>query len=290
MLKHAPKHELRLGLALGAGGARGFAHIPVLEALDELGVKPAVVSGASIGAVIAAGYCAGMSGAEIRAHVHETFRRGSDVVARLWRIRPRSARELFTPGALRFGQFDAERMLEAFLPESIPADFADLHIPLKVVVSDFYGWREAVLEEGHLRKAIAASIAIPVLFRPVLIEGRVMVDGTVFNPLPFDIVAPHADIVIAVDVIGGPTGPANRVPTPTEAVFGTTQLLMRAVTTEKLRRPHAPQILVKPAINSFRLLDFMKANAILKASDPVKDEVKRALDKAMAKHAAVASA
>ena len=64
---------------------------------------------------------------------------------------------------------------------------------------------------------------------------------------------------------------------------------MRAVTTEKLRRPHAPQILVKPAINSFRLLDFMKANAILKASDPVKDEVKRALDKAMAKHMAAAS-
>jgi NTE family protein len=286
MLKHAPKGGLRIGLALGAGGARGFAHIPVLEAFDELGLKPAVVSGASIGAIIGAGYCAGMSGADIRAYVHELFRRRSDVVGRLWRIRPKSARELFTPGGLRFGQFDAERLLSAFLPEAIPSDFAGLEIPLKVVASDYYGWKETVLDDGDLRKAIAASVAIPVLFRPVLMEGRVMVDGTIFDPVPFDIAAQHTDIVVAVDVIGGPTGPASRVPSPTEAVFGTTQLLMRAILAEKLRRPNAPQILVKPAISSFRLLDFMKANAILKAAEPVKNEVKRALDKAIAKHAA----
>jgi NTE family protein len=286
MLKHVPKGGLRIGLALGAGGARGFAHIPVLEAFDELGLKPAVVSGASIGAIIGAGYCAGMSGAGIRDYVHELFRRRSDVVGRLWRIRPKTARELFTAGGLRFGQFDAERLLSAFLPETIPVDFAGLQIPLKIVASDYYGWKETVLDDGDLRKAIAASVAIPVLFRPVLIEGRVMVDGTVFDPVPFDIAARHTDIVVAVDVIGGPTGPASRVPSPTEAVFGTTQLLMRAILAEKLRRPNAPQILVKPAISSFRLLDFMKANAILKAAEPVKDEVKRALDKAIAKHAA----
>ncbi len=286
MLKHAPKSELRIGLALGAGGARGFAHIPVLEAFDELGLKPVVVSGASIGAIIGAGYCAGMSGADIRTYVHDLFRRRADVVSRLWRTRPKSAREFFTAGGVRFGQFDAERLLSAFLPEVIPSGFADLRIPLKVVASDFYGWKETVLEEGDLRKAIAASVAIPVIFRPVLIEGRVMVDGTVFNPVPFDIVAPHTDIVVAVDVIGGPIGPASRMPTPMEAVFGTTQLLMRAILAQKLRQANAPQILVKPAISSFRLLDLMKANTILKAAEPVKDEVKRALDKAIAKHAA----
>jgi NTE family protein len=285
MLKLAPKGGLRIGLALGAGGARGFAHIPVLEALDELGLKPVAVSGASIGAIIGAGYCAGMSGADIRAYIHEIFKRRSEVVARLWRTRPKSARELFTPGGLRFGQFDAERLLGAFLPDSVPADFAGLEIPLRIVASDYYGWKETVLHEGDLKKAMAASIAIPVLFRPVLIEGRVMVDGTIFDPVPFDTVTPHTDIVVAVDVIGGPTGPASRVPSPTEAVFGTTQLLMRAILAEKLRRPNAPQILVKPAISNFRLLDFMKVNAILKAAEPVKDEVKRALDKAIAKHA-----
>jgi NTE family protein len=125
-----------------------------------------------------------------------------------------------------------------------------------------------------------------VIFRPVLIEGRVMVDGTVFNPVPFDIVAPHTDLVVAVDVIGGPTGPASRMPSPVEAVFGTTQLLMRAILAQKLRQPNAPQILVKPAISSFSLLDMMKANTIIKAAEPVKEEVKRALDKAIARHAA----
>ena len=279
MLKHAPPDGLRVGLALGAGGARGFAHVPVLEAFDELGIKPVVVSGASIGSIMGAGYCAGMSGAEIRAYINDLFRRSSDVLGRLWKLRPRTARELFASGAI--GQFDAERVLEAFLPDLIPRDFADLKIPLKIVACDFYGWRETVLEEGNLRKAIAASIAIPVLFRPVLLDDRVMVDGTVFNPVPFDLVAAHTDIVVAVDVIGGPTGPANKVPSPTEAVFGTTQLLMRAILSEKLRQPHAPQILVQPEINNFRLLDFMKAGTILAAADPVKDEVKRALEKAM---------
>jgi NTE family protein len=282
MLKHTPPEGLRVGLALGAGGARGYAHIPVLEALDELGIKPVVISGASIGSIIGAGYSAGMSGAEIRTYIHDLFRRGSDVLGRLWKIRPRTtARELFASGAWSIGQFDAERVLENFLPDAIPRDFADLQIPLKIVACDFYGWRETVLEEGDLRKALAASIAIPVLFRPVLLEDRVMVDGTVFNPLPFDLVTRHTDIVIAVDVIGGPKGPANKLPTPTEAVFGTTQLLMRAILSEKLRQPHAPQILVRPEINSFRLLDFRKAGTILKAADPVKDEVKRALEKAM---------
>jgi NTE family protein len=71
-------------------------------------------------------------------------------------------------------------------------------------------------------------------------------------------------------------------------VFGTTQLLMRAILAEKLRQPNAPRILVKPAISSFRLLDMMKANAILKAAEPVKDEVKRALEKAIRKQEALA--
>jgi NTE family protein len=281
MLKHAPPEGLRVGLALGAGGARGYAHIPVLEAFDELGIKPVVISGASIGSIMGAGYAAGMSGAEIRGYINDLFRRGSDVLGRLWKVRPRTARELFATGGWSFSQLDAERVLEAFLPDSIPREFSDLKIPLKIVACDFYGWRETVLEEGDLRKAIAASIAIPVLFRPVLMEDRVMVDGTVFNPVPFDLVSAHTDIVVAVDVIGGPTGPANKVPSPTEAVFGTTQLLMRAILSEKLRQPHAPQILVQPSINNFRLLDFMKASTILEAADPVKDDVKRALEKAL---------
>ncbi len=151
--KYAAPEGLRIGLALGAGGARGFAHIPVLEALDELGVTPVVVSGASIGAVMGAGYCAGMSGTEIRSYVEDLFKRGSDVIGRLWKVRPRTARELFASGGWSFSQLDAERVLEAFLPEQIPRDFSALKIPLKIVASDFYGWRETVLEEGDLRKA-----------------------------------------------------------------------------------------------------------------------------------------
>ncbi len=141
--------EPRIGLALGGGGARGFAHIPVLEALDELGIRPSVISGTSIGAIMGAAYAAGMSGKEIGAYSTRMFRNRSDVFARLWQLRPKRVRDLFAQGALTIGQFDAQRIVERFLPEEIPRDFADLQIPLKVVATDFYGWQEAVLTRAR---------------------------------------------------------------------------------------------------------------------------------------------
>jgi NTE family protein len=272
----------RIGLALGGGGARGFGHIPVLEVLDELGLKPSIIAGTSIGAVIGACYASGLSGRDLADFAGERFRHRSEVLARLWQLRPKRVRDLFAQGALTLGQFDAERVLERFLPGLLPATFADLAIPLKLVATDFYGWAEAVLHEGPLSRAIAASMAIPVLFRPVVIDGRVMIDGGISNPLPFDLLAEGAEIVIAVDVLGGPTRHHGKLPGSTEAIFGAAQLVMRAITKEKLRTARPPDILVSPPPNAFRVLDFMKASAIIKAAEPMKDDVKRALDRILA--------
>ena len=265
-------------MALGGGGARGFAHVLILEALDELGLKPTVIAGCSIGAIIGAGYAAGMTGGDIRAFSTELVRNRSEVFARLWRLRPRRVRDLFSQGGLTIGQFNAERVVENFVPAGLPRDFAGLGLPLKVIATDFYRGEEVVLTHGSLIRAMAASVAIPVLFRPVVIDGIVMFDGGVANPLPFDHVVDGTDIVIAVDVIGGPVRDHPKLPSSTEAIFGAATLLMRAITREKLRTSRPPDILVRPAINAFRVLDFMKASVILKAAEPVKDEVKRALD------------
>lgn len=275
----------RIGLALGSGGARGLAHIPVLEVLDELGVRPVVIAGTSIGALIGAGYATGVSGAEIRDYVTGLFRKRSDVVARLWQLRPKSMRDLLPQGGLAISQFDAERVVEAFAPPWLPRDFAELVIPLKVVATDFYAHREVHFSEGPLRPAVAASIAIPFLFRPVLIEGRALMDGGIFNPLPFDLVAGDCDIVVAVDVIGGPSGSKGGRPGPTEAVFGATQLLMRAILTQKLRTLRPPDILVRPSIDSFRVLEFAKAGAIIRSAAATKDEVRAALGRLIEAHA-----
>ncbi len=270
----------RIGLALSGGGARGFGHIPVLEALDEMGLAPSVIAGTSMGAIIGAGYAAGMSGAEIRKHSTTLFRNRTEVFGRLWQLRPKRVRDLFAEGSFAIGQFDAERILDKFLPESLPRSFAELGIPLKVVATDFYGWRAAGLHEGPLIPALAASAAIPILFRPVRLNGRIMVDGGVINPLPFDLIEDNADIVIAVDVVGGPVDRHGRMPGSTEAVFGATQLLMQSIMTEKMRRPRPPDILLRPPVVA-RVLDFMKAREIMDSAATIKDDVKRLVDQVM---------
>src|ERR1043165_3764428 len=89
-----PRGGPRIGLALGGGAAHGFAHIPVLEAFDELGIRPAVIAGTSMGAIIGAGYASVMTGAEIRDYVLGVFHSRSEFLARLWKLRPRRLSEV----------------------------------------------------------------------------------------------------------------------------------------------------------------------------------------------------
>ncbi|SON54636.1 NTE family protein RssA [Hartmannibacter diazotrophicus] len=266
---------LRIGVALGGGGARGLAHVHVLEALDELGLQPSAISGCSIGAIIGAGRAAGLTGKDLHEVVAATFRNAGEVWSRVWQLRPKRLGDIFTSG---FSQFDAERTVEIFVPEVVPYDFKYLSIPFSVVTTDFYECRECEFTDGPLRAAIAASIAIPVVFRPVEINNRVYIDGGVSNPLPFDKLPADVDISIAVDVVGGPVRrPGRNRPSATEAVFGASQILMQSVLAEKLKTRH-PDILIKPPVDAFRVLDFMKASAILKATQPIKDEVKRKVE------------
>jgi NTE family protein len=160
--------ESRIGLALGGGGARGIAHILVLEVFDELGLKPAAIAGTSIGAIVGAAYAAGMEGREIREAVCAFYARRREVLTKLWRARPLAFTDLLRGRSLT-PQFDAGLILDTFVPgfERLPKTFEELGIPLKIVACDFYGASEVVLSEGDLKTAIAASIAIPALFRPV---------------------------------------------------------------------------------------------------------------------------
>lgn len=273
-----PSPSPRIGLALGGGGARGLAHVHVLEALDEMGLPVAAITGTSIGAIIGAGYAAGLSGREVRETVSASFAKSADVWAKIWQLRPKSFSDLFGGGLV---QFDAEKTLELFLPPAVPDDFAALRIPYAVVAADFYACQEVEISSGPLRKAIAASIALPIVFRPVELDGRVLIDGGVVNPLPFDKLPVDVDLVIAVDVVGMPVRPPNRpVPNATESIFGASQILMQTVIAEKLKS-RAPDVLIRPPVDLFRVLDFLKATAILKSTAVVKDDVKRQVEAAL---------
>ncbi|NVO16789.1 MAG: patatin-like phospholipase family protein [Rhodoplanes sp.] len=265
-------------LALGAGGARGLAHIAVFEALDELGVKPVAISGSSIGAVMGAAYAAGMSPRALRRHVIAMVQDRATLIRRLLGAR---AAGFAWSSLLRvpFGHnpvlLDADKFCAAFLPEAVPEDFSALAIPLLVIASDLYGQAEVVFSEGPLRPAIAASMAIPGLVQPVEHEGRVLVDGAAVDPLPFTQLAGRADVVVAVDCSAGPREKAA-VPEAWDSVFATITLMGNTIVAEKLQRVR-PDLLIRPNVAIFGLLDFLQAIAIIRAGEAIKDEIKRDL-------------
>ena len=266
-----------VALALGGGGARGIAHIQVLQAFDDLNIRPVVIAGSSIGAIMGAGYAAGMSAHEIREYVIATFTNNAQVMSRLWRLRPDTLRDMFMR-VPRIGELNAQKVLRAFLPHTIPETFEELHIPLKVTTTDYYGCTLTVLEEGDLWPALAASAAIPAIFRPEMINGRVHVDGGISNPVAFDLLEKKGRIVVAVDVVAAPRGEASKIPSRIEAAFGASQLMMQALTTFKLKL-HQPDLMIRPAVDEFRVLDFLHAREILEATEDTRIEVRTKLER-----------
>jgi len=260
-------------LALGGGGARGLAHIVVLEALDEIGARPVAIAGTSIGALIGAAYAAGLSGREIRRHVIALAHDRAEVFRRLIQARAGSFANLFSAGFGSSTMVDAEKFCRQFLPERVPDDFEKLGIPLNVVASDLYARRQTVFSSGTLRPALAASIALPTVMRPVVVDERVLIDGAATNPLPFDVLRGRADAIVAIDISGAPSEERRDIPNPWECLATTVLVMGSAITDEKLKHG-APDLIVRPNVGSFRVLDFLQASAILRASEPVRSEVK----------------
>ncbi|MHB2266163.1 patatin-like phospholipase family protein [Aliihoeflea sp. PC F10.4] len=269
-------------LALGGGGARGLSHIHVIETLDELGIRPKMIAGSSIGAIMGAGMAAGMTGRDIREFAHLVLGRRGEVVSRLWRARPQSLSEM-VQGGFKLGQFNLERILRSFLPAEIPQTFEQLQIPLKVTGTDFFAHDLAVLDSGDLPSALAASSALPAIFRPVRREGRLLIDGGFYDPVPFDLVGDHADIVIAVDVVGYPSKQSAKNPDSVDLLFGASQIMMQSIIALNLTRCQ-PQILIRPPVSEFRVLDFLKMEQVMNATDSVRDELKRAIERAVEAH------
>jgi len=273
--------EPTVAVAFGGGGARGIAHIHIIETLNAMGIQPVAISGSSIGAIMGASMASGLSGEEIRDHTLATIGKPSNAIGRIWSAaRPRGVKDAIE-GGLRLGQFNIQRILEAFLPDTVARRFEDLKIPTKIMVTDYYGHCEVVCTEGDLRPAIAASAAIPAVFRPVMIGDRIMIDGGIFNPVPFDQLSGLADIVIGVDVVGLPSGMPGHVPSTVDMMFGASQLMMQSII-EMKRKAYPPHILLRPEVHQFRVLDFLKAKEILAESQSVAEQLKRDLDAAFA--------
>ena len=255
----------------------------MLEALDELGVEPAMIAGTSMGAIMGALRATGLSAADIRAGFERQYATRSalfgafagklkDGISSLWSLRSPSV-------------IDNVTLFEMLLPDVLRCDFGALKIPFVAIAADFYAIEQVVLDHGPLIPALAASCALPAWARPVVIEGRVLIDGGYINPLPYDVVMPHADITIAVDVTGDPQRrPGVKVPGALEAMTGAAQLLFHSITREKLKSI-APDILIRPAVGNFGAFDYFKFTEILAASQTAKDDLKRQLAQRLEAHA-----
>lgn len=282
-MKTEPKPDTpEIALVLGAGGARGLSHIAVLEAFDELGLKPTRIVGCSIGAIIGAAYAAGLSGRDLREHVLATFRDRARVIARLLDCRVGKLADLVR-GLGNPVLIDGERLLDLFWPEAVPDRFEELAIPFNAIAADYHRHSEVMLHDGPLTPAVAASLAIPGLIRPVALGGRVLIDGGAIDPLPYRELLAPGRIVVAVDVSAPMTEPGEaRIPGAMEALAGASQILTRTLV-QRLIEQEPPDILIWAGADRIGGLDFFKAKAILAAAEPIKDEVKRALVRALEK-------
>ena len=129
--------------------------------------------------------------------------------------------------------------------------------------------------EGTLKPALAASMAVPGLVRPMEVEARVLVDGGVTDPLPFTELRGKADVIVAVDVSGG-AADAQGVPDPWESLFTAISVMGHTIVAHKLKE-FAPDLVLRPNIGIFRMLDFFQASAILRVAESIKAEVKEKL-------------
>jgi NTE family protein len=270
-----------VALALGGGGARGLAHIPMLEVLDEMGIRPKIIAGTSIGAIIGAAYASGIPARHIRAHAEMVLRQRFDLVRQIFSARALPVQRVLSLIQLKSAVLRPDVLLDLVMPPRVARDFADLAIPLRIVTADIHSYSAVVFDAGPLVPAVAASMALPGLFTPVVHRGRMLLDGGLVNPLPFDILEGEAEITIAIDVSCSAAMPEEaRTPTAIEALVTASQILQHTIVREKLKYSQ-PDIYIDMPVSKFGILEFHKVREILAAAEPAKDQLRRQLDRVL---------
>ncbi|MFC1720293.1 patatin-like phospholipase family protein [Pseudomonadota bacterium] len=275
-----PADHPKIGLVLSGGGARGGAHVGVLKALEELGVKVDYIAGTSMGAIIGGLYASGYTADEIEMILNETDWKTALTDAPARRDRTMRKKELeaefLIPYRLGFnnrkiqlplgaieGQHLDQIFQELFIPVIGVDDFDRLPIPFRAVATDLVTGEAVVLSDGSLPDAVRASMSVPAVFAPVTINGRLLVDGGMANNLPVDVVREMgADIVIAVD-ISSPLLTEEQLTSVLSVTEQLTNFLTRKTADEQIASLGPEDILIVPELGGFRSSDFEGAGSII---------------------------
>jgi NTE family protein len=244
----------KIGIALSAGSARGWAHIGVLRALDAAGIQPHVVCGTSIGALVGAVYADG-----------KTDELTQWVTSLTWRKVMGFFDVSFSGGIIKGARLTTF-LRDNFMSKSI----AELALPFAAVATDLASGREIWLREGLVAEAVRASIALPGLFTPQSSGGRLLVDGALVNPVPVSLCrAMGADFVIAVDLssslvgrhvrrLDADTARRRRAPSMLEVVTDSLAIMQVRITRSRLAGEPADAV-ITPRLGWLRLLDYHRA-------------------------------
>ena len=251
---------MKIGLALGGGGARGIAHLGVWQRLQELEIPIHCIAGTSIGAIAGAIIAAG--------RVDEAL---AWCEMSSWKKLPGLIFDRPTTKALLLGRRVEEKLRQIIAAER----FADLSMPYAAVATDLNTGEAVVMQEGDLISAVRASMSIPGVFSPIEREGRVLVDGGLVNPLPVSACrALGAEVVIAVDV--NPLGdPATAKPFKKLHIMDVLLKSFGIFNYELTRRELAvnkPDVLIRPDVGQVVALDFRRVGPLVEIGRQAVDE------------------
>lgn len=232
-----PKIPPKIGLALGGGAARGFAHVGVIQVLEEAGIRPDFVAGTSAGSLVAAIYASGKNGAQLQ-RVAETM---EEATIADWTL------PLFSRGVLRG---DA---LARYVNTQVSGKLIeDMPLSLGIVATDLNTGSDVLFQRGDTGTAVRASSAVPAVFQPVKISGHEYVDGGLVSPVPVRAARKMgAELVIAVDISSAPEG--NLAGGTLEILLQTFNIMGKSINTFELRDA---DVVIRPALNGVSSSDF----------------------------------
>jgi len=260
--------KLKVGLALGSGGARGLAHIGVLAVLEKEGIPIDMIAGSSAGALIGALYAQGRSIAQMKNWATESGTKRLSFLA--------------NPGLPRTGLFQIRKIVNVLKSTIGDTEFGDLRIPFACVAADIITGEEVVIKQGLVWKGVRASVSIPVLITLAKWEDRYLADGSLVNPVPVSVLREMgANFIIAVSTTPDLSMEKEKEPN----IFNITMQTIYIVTHRLLKSSlTGANVVIKPQTASIGYFDFRRAEecisqgevAARKLIPEIKEKLKRA--------------
>lgn len=241
-----------LGIAFGGSGAQGIASIAYIKALEALEIKPNIVSGTGVGAVVAAMYAAGMTSQNMIDFLQEINFPGAKRP-----INPLKVKDS------KYGILDSLG-LEEYYQMVVPIKVFDrLYFPLKIVASDWTSGQQVLFDSGDVGPAVRSAVSIPGVFMPKEVNGELIMDGSCVNPVPFDVIRSDCDVLAAIDPQINEEEAAQMVYSVMSGAFNAAK---KALTVEK-QKTCKVDLFESFVVEEINMYDFALFNEIIESTE-----------------------